>query len=532
MRVSEEEKTIIKTRTQLREYLEGLVRAGFDQGDFSGIELDLESFDFDPLAHELVPGSAAEVHRVVPLLLFNNTLFLAIASDVSLYEGIRHLEFITRHHVEAIPANPKQVNISIDRLYTAEDLIGLSETINIEDLPRQETLEELKRKIDEKPLVAMVQRIIHEAIRKGASDIHIRPAEHHIDYLLRVDGNMIHCSKLDKRYLNAMISRFKILGGMDIAEHRLPQDGGARLTVQARRVEVRMSVMPTIHGESLVVRLLNTDTSLFKLEELGFSHRDLGILLKASCQSNGLVLVTGPTGSGKSTTLYALLQEIKKDSTLNIITVEDPVEFHVSDILQIQVNRKTNYSFARALRNILRHDPDVIMVGEIRDEETAKTAIECALTGHLVLTTLHSVNSVSTVTRLLEMGVKPYLLKATLTAIVAQRLAKLNCTHCLVEDGGRMASHLREEPTLAHVKWKRGKGCEHCSYTGLSGRKGVYEVLHIDTPVSRAIRDGVTEDEILQAAVEQEMMDLATSARLLAEQGVICAEEYVRLRIS
>ena len=526
------ETLVINNRRELMRYLSILSTRSSNNVKLPAARVELQDFDIEPGVEQLVSARFAELYRAVPLMLYEGCLAIAVADDTNLYESLKNIEFITAHHVEAFSADSHEIDQALSELYNAEDLIGLSQSIDVRAIEQQQSVEELRKQIEEKPLVKLVHRIIHEAIKKEASDIHIRPSEDKIDYLLRIDGNMTLASRFDRRYLGALISRFKIIGGMDISEHRLPQDGGAKLSIQGRTVEVRMSVIPTIHGESLVVRLLNTDVTLFKMEQLPFSERDYDVILRATHQSNGLILVTGPTGSGKSTTLYALLQEIKKNANLNIMTVEDPVEFHIDGVEQIQVNRKTDFTFARALRNILRHDPDVIMIGEIRDEETAKIAIECALTGHLVLSTLHSVDAVSTVTRLLEMGVKPYLLKATLSCVIAQRLAKLNCPHCLGEDVSPLASRISTDKPLQHVHWKQGKGCEDCHKTGLKGRQAIFEVLQINQEISSIIREGVTEDEILRAAQGQNMADLATNAIALAEQGLISAEEFVRLKIS
>ena len=525
-----QKQAIIHNRAELSTFLECIANSHTTQR--TQPILHLLNFDIEPGIEHLIPAHYAQIHASIPLMIHNNVLIIAVADSNNSYESVKNIEFITGRRVEAIVADSKEVAITLERLYSAEDLIGLSETIDINTIDIRPDIEELKKQIDEKPLVELVKRIIHEAIRKNASDIHIKPTENDVSYSLRVNGNMIFISSFDKRYLNALISRFKIIGNMNIAEHRLPQDGGAKININNRMVEIRLSVMPTIHGESLVVRLLQTDATLFTTEDLELSEHDYDIILKAINQSNGLILVCGPTGSGKSTTLYALLQEIRKDTSLNIITTEDPVEFHIDGIEQIQVNTKTGYTFATALRNILRHDPDVIMIGEIRDNETAKMAIEYALTGHLVLSTLHSIDAISSITRLLEMGIKPYLLKATLNAIVAQRLAKLNCQFCLVDDVTPLAERLSTDKTLQHIHWKKGSGCKECNNTGLHERKALFEVLQIDRHISHAIHEGVTEEALETAAATQGMETLAQKALKLAETGQISATEYIRLRIA
>jgi type IV pilus assembly protein PilB len=522
---------IIHNRQELASYMDHISNTNTNKESRHKAVIKLLEFDIEPNIETIIPAYYAQMYNAVPLMMHDTSLVIAISDHANSYESLKNIEFITSHHVEAIIADSKEVAIALERLYSAEELIGLSQTIDISTIENRPSVDELRKQIEEKPLVELVKRIIHEAIKKNASDIHLKPTETDISYSLRIDGNMVFISNFDKRYLNALISRFKIIGGMNIAEHRLPQDGGAKISVNNQIVEVRLSVMPTIHGESLVVRLLQTNNTLYTLDDLHFSPHDHDILLKIIHQSNGLILACGPTGSGKSTTLYALLQEIKKDTTVNIITTEDPVEFHIDDIEQIQVNRKTGYTFATALRNILRHDPDVIMVGEIRDEETAKITIECALTGHLVLSTLHSVDAISSVSRLLEMGVKPYLLKATLSAVIAQRLAKLNCKHCLSTDTSELAERLSAEDSLKHIHWKKGKGCRECNSTGLHDRRGIFEVLHIDKHISRTIRDGVTEEDIENAATSQQMETLAIKAQKMAEQGEISAAEYIRLKI-
>lgn len=521
----------IHNQEELEFYLSSLLDCELTQSS-NIARIQLKDFDFKPYTEDFLAARYAELFRAVPLAKVQGILMIAIADDADFYESIRNIEFVVGGHVEAVVATSSEIDDCIDKLYSTEELVGLDKDSSADIVDTTEHIQELRRQLQEKPIVQVVRRILLEAINKKASDIHIRPTENGIDYLLRIDGNMTLRSEINKRHLSGVISRFKILGHMDISEHRIPQDGGAKISIGGHVVELRFSIMPTIHGESLVVRLLNTDAQLFKLEDLGLAGTDYKNLLRTSHQSHGLVLVTGPTGSGKSTTLYALLQEVKKNSGINIITVEDPVEFHIDGVEQIQINKKSGYTFPRALRNILRHDPDVIMIGEIRDEETAKIAIECALTGHLVLSTLHSVNTISTITRMLEMGVKPYLVKSTLSLVVAQRLAKINCKHCREEDKTVLAKNLNLEAALKHIKWRKSKGCKECHFTGLKGRIGLYESLAIENEFSDAIVEGVTEKELREAAQHVKGETLSNHAIALAQEGKISAEEFIRLQIN
>lgn len=523
----------IHSKDELVQFLQQIFSSTDQLGETPWV--DLSHFEFSDDLEDVFPAHYAELYSTVPLCVYNGTLAVAIAEKIDQYESLRNIEFITGMHVEVFHASSQDITNSLEKVYKTVDFVGLTsadgELKSIDAPDNAQDVDDIRKHIHDKPIVRAVHNMLLEAINKGASDIHIRPEEKHVDYLLRIDGNMVLRSVLSRTHLSSIVSRFKILGQMDISEHRVPQDGGAKIALGDHVVELRFSVMPTIHGESLVIRLLNSDAQLFELQQLGMQKPDYDVMLKSAHLSTGLVLVTGPTGSGKSTTLYALLQEIRKDKSLNIISVEDPVEFHIEGVQQIQINKKVGYTFARTLRNILRHDPDVIMIGEIRDEETAKMAIECALTGHLVLSTLHSVDTISTVTRMLEMGVKPYLLKATLSTILAQRLAKLNCPQCVADDESVLAQQLATEPHLDNIQWQAGTGCDHCHQTGLKGRKGVYESLKITRDISDVIRTGVTESELCDVAAEQLDDSLAVKAKKMAEQGVISANEYVRLQI-
>jgi type IV pilus assembly protein PilB len=410
--------------------------------------------------------------------------------------------------------------------YGAEAALQLPESESHEP---ELSLHRIKQLAEEKPTVRFVDSLLEDAICRRASDIHLRPGKHDVAILFRIDGVLSEIRRIKPGNLAAIVSRIKIIGGMNIAERRLPQDGRHLVRMGERSIDLRLSIMPTVHGESVVIRILDTQQSMKNLSQIGFNDIDAERFRALTSHSQGIVLVTGPTGSGKSTTLYAALNGIK-DSGVNVITVEDPVEYQIDGIRQIQVKPQIGYTFARALRHILRHDPDVIMVGEIRDQETAIMATESALTGHLVLSTLHTNSAATTVTRLLEIGIAPYLLNASLLGVLAQRLVRRNCPHCLEPE--QVPEHVRRAFGLsADEVFYVGRGCEHCHGKGFAGRIAAYELLEV-TPALRAlIQPAVAAQAIEQQAIADGMRPLTQSALALARDRLISLGEVYRVRL-
>jgi len=495
----------------------------------------LHDFKIEPQALAYVPWDIARRYTLIPLCLYHDHLVIAM-DDPTNPEVIDIVQFITGRNIEVATATRDDIETAIGECYEIEEPIkeGIdsAEETNTGELPSDEQKiepHEVERLGKEKPIVRLVSRIITDAVRRHASDIHVRPLENSVDLLYRIDGTLIRIRSFSKSILAAVISRIKIIGSMNIAERRLPQDGRARVSDSTAVVDLRISIIPTVNGESVVIRLLNTETGLKSVTKLGFNPHDMETFIDMLHKSYGMVLVTGPTGSGKSTTLYAALQEVMAQN-VNIITVENPVEYHIDGIEQIQVNTVPGYTFARALRNILRHDPDVIMIGEIRDEETGKIAIESALTGHLVLSTLHTNNAAGAVTRLLEMGIEPFLLNATLLGVIAQRLLRLNCSHCIREEfpepSVRKILGVRDEEIFF-----KGYGCEHCNNTGYSGRMTVYELLVLTPNLHAMIHAGVSVDDIHAQAVKDGMVPLTENALSMARQRSTSLTEVYRIRL-
>lgn len=493
--------------------------------------VDLREFDVDVHALSLVPEEFARTHRVLPLLFLHGRLVVAMGNPAD-PELLSMLHLVSGRSVDSVVAEDADLQGAIDRYYGVHEDSGTLdelETVAQRELEHNLPVQEVERLGKEKPVVRLVNSILLDAIRRGASDIHLRPGEKKVELLLRQDGTLVHVRDLAKMLLPAVVARIKIIGRMNIAERRLPQDGRARMVERGTVVDMRISVIPTVDGESVVIRLLNASAGLRTIDELGFNPRDAEVFTDLLHKSYGMLLVTGPTGSGKSTTLYAALQEVKKQN-VNIITIEDPVEYHVEDVQQIQVNTAPGFTFARALRNILRHDPDVVMVGEIRDQETAKIAVESALTGHLVLSTLHTNDAPTSVTRLIEMGVESFLVKSSLLGVLAQRLVRLNCPHCKarepVDPLMRKALGVPNEETFHHAT-----GCPECNQTGYHGRKAVYELLLL-TPALRALlTPTVAADTLREQAVRDGMVPLTTNAVALARTGAISLAEAYRVRL-
>ena len=417
--------------------------------------------------------------------------------------------------------DPKLLAEAIAQTYShpedsAQQIVGDIEgeidiTRMMQDVP---DIEDLLETEDDAPIIRMINALLTHAVRDGASDIHFEAFEQHSAVRFRVDGTLRDIVRPKRALHAALVSRIKIMAAMDIAEKRLPQDGRIALRVGGRAIDVRVSTLPTGHGERVVLRLLEKDVSRMDLTKLGMSERSQASFSELFHQPHGILLVTGPTGSGKSTTLYAAIRRLDH-TTSNIMTVEDPIEYDLEGVGQTQVNPKIDMSFARALRSILRQDPDVIMIGEIRDLETAQIAVQASLTGHLVLATLHTNDAASAVTRLIDMGIEPFLLSSTLLGVLAQRLVRKLCPHCKRPD----ASHRGFHPV----------GCNACSHTGYIGRTGIYELLRVDDAIRGLIHAAANDQEIRRTAEAAGMVPLRSDAMRWYSAGITSQEEILRV---
>jgi general secretion pathway protein E len=426
---------------------------------------------------------------------------------------------------------------AINRFYeqsadTPEEMIQSMDTESSDRLLHElEETEDLLDVSDEAPVIKLVNLILFQAVKERASDIHIEPFQKELKVRYRIDGILYQRLNPPKKYQSAIISRLKIMAKLDIAEKRLPQDGRIPIKIADKDIDIRVSIIPTTFGERVVLRLLDKSSVLFGMEEIGLSPDQLQILDDLIHRPNGILLVTGPTGSGKTTTLYAALSQINSPDK-NIITIEDPVEYQLWGIGQIQVNPKIGLTFAHGLRSVLRHDPDVILVGEIRDAETAEIAIQAALTGHLVFSTLHTNDSASAVTRLVDMGVEPFLVSSVVRAIVAQRLIRVICPECkegyvpeaeALRDLGIVPEQL--EGGMAY----RGKGCPACSETGYRGRTAIYEMLIVSEAIRHLIMKKADSTSICRQAVEEGMKTLRDDGAQEVIAGVTTLEEVARV---
>ena len=483
----------------------------------------------DAAVAALLPPKQARRLRVVPLRS-RNGLLVAAMEDPSNAEALAALEFATTDHVLPMVATTRGMREAIARSYDQVEDRETARQLGVDPLSDVADGEaEARRLAREQPVVHLVHSLIADAVARRASDIHLRPGEHETDVLFRIDDELVPVRSLMRALHRAVVSRIKVLGSMNLAEHRTPQDGRTSFVLDdGTRVDLRISVLPSVFGESVVVRLLDSRQSLWNLDQLSLTANDRQRVDDVMQRSHGMFLATGPTGCGKSTTLYAMLLELRKQR-INILTIEDPVEFHVADIQQMQVNRAAGFTFASAMRNFLRHDPDVIMVGEIRDGETAGIAVESALTGHLVLSTLHTNTAASTVTRLLDLGVEAYLLRASLLAVMSQRLVRLTCVHCRdVED---VSAHVRESLSVgADEVFYSGRGCVHCEGLGVYRRQAVYELLVMSQRLRELIVPGAEADTIHRIAIEEGMVPITQAAVVLARSGVISLMEAWRVR--
>ncbi len=483
----------------------------------------------DPAVAALLPPEQARRLRVVPLRAAHGLLAVAM-EDPSNSEALAAVEFVSSDRVLPLMATARGIRDAIARSYDQVEDRETARQLGLDPSAAIDTSEsEALRLSREQPVVRIVHGLIADAVARRASDIHLRPGEHGTDVLFRIDDELVPVRSLLHALHAAVVSRIKVLGAMNLAEHRRPQDGRTSFTLEdGTRVDLRISVLPAVFGESVVVRLLDTRESLWSLDQLGLDPADRTRIDDVMSRSHGMFLATGPTGCGKSTTLYAMLMELRRQR-INILTIEDPVEFHVAEIQQMQVNRAAGFTFAGAMRNFLRHDPDVIMVGEIRDRETADIAVESALTGHLLLSTLHTNTAATTITRLLDLGVEAYLLRASLLAVISQRLVRLTCPHCREVEA--IDPHVREALGVgADEVFHHGRGCSQCEGLGVYKRQAVYELLVMSPRLRELVVPGAEADTIHRIAVEEGMRPITQAAVALARNGAISLAEAWRVR--
>jgi type IV pilus assembly protein PilB len=478
----------------------------------------------------LLAPEVARRLRAIPLRVDDGHIAIAM-EDPGDTEATGTLDFLLSQRVLPLVASRRGIREAIARHYDRAQDEAMARQLGIDLATTRSDANTLdvERLAGEKPVVRVVTDLITEAIARRASDIHLRPGEHGLDVFYRIDDDLVPVRRFLHALQPAIVSRIKVIAAMNLAEHRRPQDGRTSFVLDdGRQIDLRVSVLPAVHGESVVVRLLDTDQSLWNLDQLGLADADRVRLGDVMARSHGMFLTTGPTGCGKSTTLYAMLLKMREER-INILTIEDPVEMHVEDVQQMQVNRAVNFTFASALRNFLRHDPDVIMVGEIRDRETATVAVESALTGHLVLSTLHTNTAATSITRLLDLGVEAYLLRASLLAVMSQRLVRLTCEHCReVED---VDPHVRAALGVgADEIFTRGRGCARCENLGVHKRRAVYELLVMSPALRAMVVPGAEADALHRQAVAEGMTPITQAAVAMARAGRISLREAWRVR--
>ncbi len=497
------------------------------RADASGVPyMNLEDYVIDASLTKLIPESVANKYKAVPLFKIMDTLTVAMVDpkDIEALDNILRIAKVS--NVDPVLVSVKSIEQILDTYYgtgnSVEEIVKA--IVDKKGFGGKGSLIEIA---EEAPVIKLVNILINNAVKNRVSDIHIEPDAEILRIRYRIDGILHEEYSLPKKLQNAVISRIKILSDIDIAESRRPQDGKISVKLENKDLDIRVSTFPTVHGENVVMRLLDRSSILLGLKDLGFTQDNLNIFSKMIQQPNGIILVTGPTGSGKTTTLYSALSTI---STMekNIITIEDPVEYELALIRQTQVNVKADVTFANGLRSILRQDPDVIMVGEIRDKETAEVAIQASLTGHLVFSTLHTNDAPSSLTRLIDMGLEPFLISSSLILIVAQRLVRQVCPKCK-EDHSPSPAALKDLGLDVATKFFHGKGCPACKNSGFTGRIGIFEVLIINEAIRKMIEAKSSADVIRKKAIELGMKTLREDGLEKAKQGVTTLEEILRV---
>jgi len=506
----------------------------FFEGQMGIPRIDFSNYILDPKVVELLPETFCRKNSVLPLFKIADTLTIAMTDPMDVF-AIDEVRARTKCEVEPVVVSDRDLQRVFDQYYGAKGTMDdIVKSIDKDKLSAKEgaepELKALEGLVDEAPVVRLVNLVVMEALKAGASDIHIEPEEESLLTRYRIDGVLHEVVSPPKNLQAAVISRIKILSGMNIAERRIPQDGRFQLKLENRQIDCRVSTIPTVYGENVVIRLLDLNSVLLGLSDLGFSKDDLTVYEKLIHKPYGIILVTGPTGSGKTTTLYSSLSTINSPEK-NIVTIEDPIEYRLHMVRQMQINPKAGLTFASGLRSILRQDPDIVMVGEIRDLDTAEVAIQAALTGHLVLSTLHTNDAPGAITRLIDMGLEPFLVSSSITGVIAQRLVRLICPDCkrdykpsdkVLEDVG-MISYKDS------VKFYHGKGCDKCMQTGYRGRIGIFELMVPSDEIRALTVAKASASDIRKAALKAGMKTMQQDGLEKVKAGKTTLEEVMRV---
>ena len=499
--------------------------------------IDLIDYSIKNDVIDCIPEEVCQKFICIPLSMKNNILDVAMADPLDLHI-MKDLQFITGYNIQPAISTRSQIRDKLQQYYHPERTIKDVADEFVEDTGLMEFLPDEETKIEEEadfesfkdsPFIKMVDLIIRNAIKSGSSDVHIEAQENHVRVRNRIDGMLKDSIKLPKWTQPIIISRIKVLAGLNIAERRLPQDGRIKVKAKNVSVDLRVSTLPTYYGEKAVIRILNKEEAFLSVDQLGLSQKNLKILTNFIHRPQGMVLITGPTGSGKTSTLYGCMREIKSEE-VNIISVEDPVEYELSGVNQVQINEKVGLSFPFILRSILRQDPNVIMIGEIRDEETAEIAVQASMTGHLVLSTLHTNDAPAAITRLIDIGIPPYLIASSVVGIVAQRLVRTICPDCKEEYVPNQDSlaRLNLDQNDLPFKFYRGAGCLNCNNTGFRGRTAIEEMMIVGPKIRELIQSSATADTLREAAMAMGMTTLGISGMKKIERGVTTIEEVLK----
>ena len=488
----------------------------------------------DPKVIEILPREFLEEYIILPLFKVNNVLTMAVSEPTNVFL-IDEIERISGCKVQIVCSTSKDIKATLQTYLPAANVFVIDDIIDDEGLEEFALVENITQDISnleeiagQSPVVKLVNYLLYNAVRENASDIHIEPDDKKLRVRYRVDGRLYEKICPPYQMHSAIVSRVKIMAELDIAQRRLPQDGGIHVLVEGRPIDLRVSVMPGNFGEKVVIRIIDPQKVLFSLESLGFVYQNHQLIRQVIQSPNGIVLVTGPTGSGKNTTLYAALSELNNDE-VNICTVEDPVECNIAGINQFQVNQAAGFVFSTALRSLLRQDPDIIMVGEIRDEATANIAVQAALTGHLVLSTLHTNDAPGAVTRLLDLGVAPYLVSASLIAVLAQRLVRKICPNCKTEyEPPSSIRKVVEKDSGKMQKFYRGVGCKKCRNTGYAGRIAIQELFVPNEEIMEMINERSSLKKLRAKALRSGMISLQSDGIEKVKVGIISIEEVLR----